>query len=442
MRRAVCLPCLSRKEHEVRMYTITSKLFAHKKTLLITIFVLIFALAAYVRLDFLLSVTHKVSHDTLNYDIMVRQLLEKGIYAYKDTQPNAQVTPGYPLFMAAIYKLVDYQHHDPFPYIRYIQVVISLVTLWLIYSVAQKLSGRTVSMIVLLISSVYPPFIWSNGAVLTETLACFFLMLYIRLQLEAFERRTRTLALLSGAAMGLLVLTRPEFLILIAPVYGLYWLWKKEFRLTLKLLLFTCIGTGIVLAPWVVRNMVTLHEVVIASTQVNPFAAGTYPDKNYNDGLVDRHGKTQMEVAKERLKIGFTQYTWQFVKWYTVGKLKYIYSNMYFGSGHSPLYRVLPSPLGSLLHVALVWFCPVALAASLRKWKQPLTLMTLIVAVMTVTRLAFVPEFRYNYTAMPLIIMLDAAAGIAILRWAWQKWTRSSNSRKGAVTYAESTGKS
>lgn len=421
------------------MDTMASKMLTHKKTLLITMIVLVFALAAFLRLDFLVSVNHKVSHDTVNYDIMVRQLLEDGIYAYKDTEPNAQVTPGYPLFMAAVYKMVDYQNNDPFPYIRYIQVGISLVTLGLIYSIARKLAGQTVSIIVLLISAVYPPFIWSNGAVLTEVLACFFLMLYIRLQLSTFEKKTRTLALLSGAAMGLLVLTRPEFLILIPAVYVFYYFWKKNFKFTLKLLLFTCIGTGIVLSPWVIRNIVTLNEVVIASTQVNPFAAGTYPDKNYDDGLVDRHGKTQMEVAKERLKVGFTEHTWTFVKWYTVGKLKYIYSNMYFGSGHTPIYSVLPSPLGSMLHLALVYFCPVALIAAVRKWRKPLTLLTLILVVMTVTRLAFVPEYRYNYTSMPLIIMLDTVVGVAIIRWFWNKYVRPSHSQKGAVIYDEST---
>ncbi|WP_152391957.1 ArnT family glycosyltransferase [Paenibacillus guangzhouensis] len=410
----------------------------YKKTLLVLLILLIFTLATYLRLDFLVSVNHHVSHDTKNYDVMVRQLLEKGIYAYKDTEPNAQVTPGYPLFMAAVYKLVDYQNHDPFPHIRYIQFILSLVTLWLTYTITRKLAGTKAAIIVLLICSVYPPFVWSNGAILTETLACFFLMLYIRLQLAAFENKTRTLALLSGSIMGLLVLTRPEFLILIVPVYIFHFLWKKEHRITLKLLLFTCIGTAIVLSPWVIRNIVSLHEVVVASTQVNPFAAGTYPDKNYEDGLVDRHGKTQMEVAKERLKIGFTQHTWEFVKWYTVGKLKYIYSNMYFGSGHGPLYRVLPSPLGSLLHVALVWFCPIAFIAALRRWKQPLTLLMLIVVVMTVTRLAFVPEYRYNYTVMPLIIMMDAVIAAAILRSIWMKLTPSSTrSQKGDVSHVE-----
>lgn len=58
----------------------------------------IFLLAAYVRIDFLRSVDHEMPHDSLNYDKMVRQLLETGVYAYNGETPNALVTPGYPLF--------------------------------------------------------------------------------------------------------------------------------------------------------------------------------------------------------------------------------------------------------------------------------------------------------------------------------------------------------
>ncbi|MFD3257824.1 ArnT family glycosyltransferase [Paenibacillus lentus] len=392
-----------------------------KSWLAMTLIVLIIALAAYLRIDFLVSVNHKVSHDSVHYDEMVRQLLEKGIYAYKDTEPNAQVTPGYPLFMAAIYKLVDYQHNDPFPVIRYTQVAMSLITLWLLYAIAKRLGGRNAGIVALLIGAVYPPFVWSNASILTETLATLFFMVYVYLQLIVFEKKTLTFAMLSGAAMGLLVLTRPEFLILLFPIYIFYYFWKKDRRTTLKLFLFTVIGTAAVLSPWVIRNMITLNEIVVASTQVNPFQAGTYPDKNYDDGLVDRRGKTQMEIAKERLKVGFTEHTWEFTKWYTYGKLKQTYSRMYFGSGHDPLYPVIPIlPWNWLnwLHRGLIFFSLISLVVFARKWRQPATMLAIILVTMSLVRLAFVPEYRYNYTVMPFIIIMDSIVGVALIR----KW--------------------
>ncbi|WP_074048663.1 ArnT family glycosyltransferase [Paenibacillus ihumii] len=390
-----------------------------KSWLAMTLIVLIIALAAYLRVDFLVSVNHKVSHDSIHYDEMVRQLLEKGIYAYKDTEPNAQVTPGYPLFMAAIYKLVDYQHNDPFPAIRYIQVAISLITLWLIYAIARRLGGRNAGIAALFIGAVYPPFVWSNASILTETLATLFFVTFVYLQLMVFDKKTLTLAMLSGAAMGLLVLTRPEFLILLFPIYIFYYFWKKDRRTTLRLFLFTVIGTAAVLSPWVIRNVITLNEVVVASTQVNPFQAGTYPDKNYDDGLVDRRGKTQMEIAKERLKVGFTEHTWEFTKWYTYGKLKQTYSRMYFGSGHEPLYPVIPVVPWSWLnwlHRGLVFFSIISLVVIARRWRQPAAMLAVILVTMSLVRLAFVPEYRYNYTVMPFIIIMDSIIGAALIR--------------------------
>ncbi|GAA0400143.1 ArnT family glycosyltransferase [Paenibacillus motobuensis] len=377
------------------------KRLANLKTL---ICIFIFATALFVRIDFVNSVEHHIPHDSLNYDIMVRQLLEKGVYAYKSEEPNAQVSPGYPLFMAGSYLLADYKNHDPYPLIRYIQIGFSMVTLWLVYLTGRRLGGEWAGIIAAAILAIYPPFVWANGAILTETLAAMLFMLYVYLQLRVFEKETALSAILAGGVLGLLVLTRPEFLILILPAYAFFWLWRKRSAHVVKLAAVSCLGIAIVLTPWIVRNMVTMHQFILTSTQVNPFAAGTYPNKNYDDNMVDRKGKTQMEVAKERLKVGFTEHTWTFVKWYTIGKTRYIYGRMFFGAGHSPVYPVIP--LGNLYHRTILLGGFISTVALLRRWRQPAVLLVVLVVAISITRLAFVPEFRYNFTAMPLFIIL------------------------------------
>ncbi|MEK4509759.1 hypothetical protein EJP82_13300 [Paenibacillus anaericanus] len=372
----------------------------------IVLCIFISVVAFYIRIDFVKSVTHHMPHDSVNYDIMVRQLLEKGVYAYKSEEPNAQVTPGYPLLMAGVYILADYKNHDPFPFIRYLQVLFSMVTLWLVYLTGRKLGGHWAGIFATGVMAVYPPFIWANGAILTEPLAAMLFMLYVYLQLIVFEKKTALSALLAGAVFGILVLTRPEFLILILASYAFFWLWRGKAVRVLKLLLLSMLGAFIVLSPWIIRNIVTLHEFVLASTQVNPFVAGTYPDKNYEDGMVDRRGKTQMEVAKERLEVGFTEHTWTFVKWYTVGKTRYIYSRMFFGSGHSPYYAVIP--YGTMYHRGIIGAGLLVAIALLRRWRRPSVLLVVLLVVISITRLAFVPEYRYNFTAMPLFIILGS----------------------------------
>jgi len=388
-------------------------------------FALIFALAIYLRIDFISSVSHHVTHDTTYYDKMVRQLLDHGVYGYKSEAPNAQVAPGYPLFMAAVYKMVGYADHDPYPAIRYIQALMSLVTMAIAARIAHRLGGTIAALATSAAMAVYPPFICANGAILTETLAALLLVLYLHLQLSALDKLTPRSSMLAGAALGLAMLTRSEYAVLLVASYAFLWLIRRDTVRIAKLLLVAGLGTALVLSPWVVRNVVTLHKPIIASTQVNPFAAGTYPNKNYEDGLVDRHGKTQMQVAKERLRIGFTQHTWTYVKWYTVGKLRSIYGRMFFGSGHKPLYPVIP--LRQPVHVAIVLGGLLAGALQLRKWRRTALLPVVFLAVISVTRLAFVPEYRYNFTAMPILIVLDGLLAAALVGWLLKR-DRSSGS--------------
>lgn len=377
----------------------------------------ILLLAVFMRFDFLRSVNHKVSHDTIYYDKMVRQWMESGVYGYKDTKPNALVTPGYPAIMAAVYSAVDYHHRDPFPYLRALNVLFSLLNVLLVFAIARRWAGGpTVGLLAALLCAIYPPFVWTNGAVLTEVPATLALTGYLYVQLRAFESQSRKLwlSLAAGALLGLTALIRPEFMPLGVPLYAWYWLRTKD-RGFWKPLIVMLVGLSVVMSPWWIRNVVTMDRLILTGTQTNPFTAGTYPYKNWEDGLVDRHGKTQEQIGMERLKVGFTEHTWLFVKWFTVGKLTYTYAKMFYGSGHSPAFKVIP--LAGLFHKLLIAAGLVGMALALRprRWREPLSALAVVIVLMSCVRLLFIPEYRYNFTVMPLIILFSSfTAGEAV----------------------------
>ncbi|MGE6230129.1 ArnT family glycosyltransferase [Paenibacillus chitinolyticus] len=385
----------------------------------------ILIVGGWLRVDFLRSVEHGMSPDAINYDTMTRQLLEDGIYAYGDTKPNAKIAPGYPLFLAAVYKLVDYQVHDPLPWVRYVQVLFSLASLWLIFRMTKELSNEIAGLLAAFIAAVYPPLVWANGAVLTEVLGIFFMLAFIYAQIRTFRAPSGRLAFVTGLLLGLTVLIRPEFMPLLLANYLFYWLWKRDTKRLLKLFACSAAGLALVLMPWWVRNVVTLNELVVTATQANPFKAGTYPDKNYDDNLVDPSGKTEMEVAVERLKKGFSTQPEVYIKWYTIGKLEHIYGSAYLGGGHHPYDNILPSAVNpNDFHRWLVFFGLAAALALACRWKQTATLLVVIVVTMTLIRLAFVPEYRYNVMSMPLIIIVDCIVVINVVCWSYDKWRR------------------
>ncbi|RAV20369.1 ArnT family glycosyltransferase [Paenibacillus contaminans] len=384
---------------------------------------IILMLGGWLRVDFLRSVEHDMSPDSINYDAMTRQLLEDGVYGYADTEPNAKITPGFPLFLATVYKLVDYRDHDPLPWVRYAQVLISLASLWLIFRITKELSNDVAGLLSALAAAVYPPFVWANGAVLTEVLGIFFMLGYVWVQTITFRKQTRPPAFLSGVLLGLTVLVRPEFMPLIVVNYLFFWLLKRDVKRVLKLFALTAAGLALVLLPWWARNVVTLNEVVITATQANPFKAGTYPYKNYDDDLVDQNGKTEMEVAVERLKKGFSTQPGLYLKWYTIGKLEHIYASAYYGGGHQPYHNVLPSSVNpNEFHRWLVFIGLAAAIALATRWRNTANLLVVIVVTMTLIRLVFVPEYRYNVMSMPLIIIVECIVFINVLWWLYGKW--------------------
>ncbi|WP_054023180.1 phospholipid carrier-dependent glycosyltransferase [Bacillus sp. FJAT-28004] len=396
--------------------------------------IFIFFLAFWLRADFLTSVKHNIPHDTKYYSETVNRLLDKGIYAYKEEVPNARVTPGYPLFMTSMYVVAKGLGVEPFPLIRWVQLFISLATLILIHLIAmQTTKNKWVALISIFIAAIYHPFIWTTGAVLTETLALFFLMAYLSMQLHVFRTQRKSDAALAGILLGITVLIRAEFLPLYVPLYGVFLLqqWFKPksrqmpapvsklaaFKKTAMLGVITGLCLSATMLPWWIRNVVSLNEFVLTASQSNPFSAGTYPNKDYSDKIVEQNGMSQKEYAWARIKAGFTQQTSTYVKWYTVGKLKYTYERMFFGSGHSPIYYAYSNAAN--LHKLLIYSAIIPLLALMWRWRHPSVMLAVVIIIMSLIRLVFVPEYRYNFTVMPLFIILSTWLGVYILEKMW-----------------------
>jgi len=337
-------------------------------------------------------------YDAHNYDVMVKQLLDKKILGYASESPNAFTTPGFPIFLAIIYKIFGYADGSPVMAVRVIQIILGTLTILFLHLLAKHISNWRVGLITAFFASIYLVAIWVPTTILTETLYTFLFILYLYIQFIAISKKSYVLNFAAGLTLAAAVLVRPLIAPLIVLPYIYYYLINRD-KTLLKQFLFNAAGFVLLMMPWWIRNLVVLKKFVLFATQEDPLLRGTYP---YGIGEENIPYTNQKQEAIKRIKEGFTNDFWFYLKWYTIGKFDWLYFKIYYyvDDAVTTLRSLLP------LHNFYVWFgwVGVALAAV----KKELRLIALYIVLLTGAQLIFVATSRYSYPLMHLLILLSA----------------------------------
>jgi 4-amino-4-deoxy-L-arabinose transferase-like glycosyltransferase len=361
---------------------------------------LILLAALLLRIVFLLKVQQPpLFGDAKNYDAMVRRLLTTGVYSYWGGGPDAYVTPGYPLFLAMIYKLFWTGGASPLMKVRGVQALLSVGSILLSYWIVRRLHGTFAALLAALLSAIYVSMVWSPAAILTETLFVFLFLLYVYLFLVAMERESTAVSLIAGAVFALSVLVRPASApLLLLPLFY-HWLIRRRSRIWWLMVASVC-GFVLVMLPWWIRNLESLGHVVWLATQSgNPLLAGTDPYFREGDKLFQNlQGVDQSALAWKRIREGFLHETGLFLKWFTVGKWWYMFREPWYDIPHAGfLDGLIP------LHLPIVTIGWLSVLLSIL-WRE-LRLFALILVGMTGIQLMFLPLTRYAFPMMPFLIM-------------------------------------
>lgn len=349
-----------------------------------------------------------LSGDARNYVVMVEQLLETGVYGYMSTEPNAYVTPGYPLFLAAVFGLGGSEAA-----VRVLQSALGAATLIPLALLAREVAGERCALLAALMLALHPSWLRAPAHLLTEVLFTFLFSLYLWVQWRALTggRWERPwLPLLSGVLLGLAVLVRPVVL----PLLPLAWLYLMVARRSLRpwrAALWAAAGLAAVMLPWWIRNAVTLGQLILTATQAgNPILGGMDPYNLWQGKLwADLEGgftgetRGQLRKAAEIFVWLLRNHPWLTIKWFTFGKLESIFLHPWLG---------LEFGVVRLVHYPVVTLGWAGALASLRRG-EPGQFPSLVLVFLTLLQLAFIPESRYAY---PLIGILAVTASLSLLR--------------------------
>ena len=177
-------------------------------------------------------------------------------------RPSEAAVPAYPLFIAALYAVFGRSVYA----LTLSQVLLDLATCLLVafvsFSIAPERLKSSAALWALTIYGIFawPAFVWV-ARVYAETLTIFFTTVAIALCALALRAGARYW-FGAGLACGLAILTRPDSVLLLIAIvlFLLIQLARERQQRFVSSLLAFCFAVGLTLAPWVVRNYLSLGK--------------------------------------------------------------------------------------------------------------------------------------------------------------------------------------
>jgi 4-amino-4-deoxy-L-arabinose transferase-like glycosyltransferase len=214
--------------------------------------------------------TARVAGDSLIYGDIAKTWMQTGVYGFGQGGGGALPTlirlPGYPMFLAASFRLFGMEHYTA---VMYAQSLIDLVTCLLVGALAGRLFGHRAGLAALWLAALCP-FTASYAAyplAETLTLTCIALAFYA---LERWRASglgfNRWLWVVTGALAYALLLRPEQGLLAAAVVPAMLWMALRPERRegaarAAAPVLIAAVCVVLPLIPWTVRNWRTFHVV-------------------------------------------------------------------------------------------------------------------------------------------------------------------------------------
>jgi 4-amino-4-deoxy-L-arabinose transferase-like glycosyltransferase len=222
----------------------------------------ILGLAFGLRLAWVVLVPNEQYSDSVWYDATAAHLAATGEYG--PDGPSAWFPPGYPFFLAAIYRSLGYWQLAG----KLGNVLVGTAIVLLTYLLARRLVGQRGALVAALLVAVWPNLVFHTGILSSDLLATcgFLLSLWLASRLPGEGGHRLPLLLLLGLVIGWTVLVRPVSLILL-PAIGLWW-WIGARALTppLHWIAPVVAVVFVVIGAWTVRNYVRFGEAIPIAT--------------------------------------------------------------------------------------------------------------------------------------------------------------------------------
>ena len=224
-------------------------------------YVLVAAVAALPRLVVLLVERGDIlTSGTDKADDFARTFVASGTYGFVVDHPSAYTQPLYGFFLVPIYWIFG-RHWE---IVGIAQIAVAVGTALLVYEIGRRVVSSTAGVVAAVLATVHPYLVWHDVHLNREILDQFLAAAIVLLTLVLTSRPTLRVGALLGLAFGLGILGNVR-LAALPLVIALFVLWRAGVRPALAAVLVSLAVTGLVVAPWVVRNRVSVGCIAITT---------------------------------------------------------------------------------------------------------------------------------------------------------------------------------
>jgi len=174
--------------------------------------------------------------------------------------------PGYPLLIAAMYRVGGYGNQVP----RLACILLAFGAALILVRLTRKITGdSTIALIAALLFLLYPATLVAEARAGNDIPCVFTMLLFMSGLYWAVERGSLWLYGVAGLLLGLAALVRSEVLLFPLFVF-VYWLftsrgWGARGKAVLRAVALMA-GTLAAMSPWIIRNYLLAHEFVATDT--------------------------------------------------------------------------------------------------------------------------------------------------------------------------------
>lgn len=317
--------------------------------------IVLIALTARLSYNLTVEVDTPFRADAGKYTLLAYNIAQHGAYSLSQQAPyntSTLITPGYPLFLSAIFKLFP-DTNAFYMAVLILQAILGSISACLVYLIAKQCGlSMLASLGGALLYAIAPHQIITGGFLLTETLFTSCLLGGLYSLLLARNQQHYALWILSGALLGYACLIRPIAIPIPFLLLGALFLLDRSKHITKHYALMS-VTVLLILTPWIIFTSLNNSPTQVSNAK-SVFALGTYPNFTYKDesykGFPHREDpnypamQKSITVTLDNLWQRASEEPGKYIEWYLWGKPSTLWQwDIIQGAGGAFIYPVKSS---------------------------------------------------------------------------------------------------